>query len=542
MSAEPNRIGQAWKAIGAVFAAAVAVSQYLLWSRNDQTPIHFAVFLVGQTWLEVLVIGGVWVLYAVAKSVVNRIKTATAGQRTSWTLAQFSSIRVLAPLVSCIALALLTINNLLYLARARHYFWTESGRKAYVYYYTPTIDMLADSGRVTDAANLTDLVVSTLGNNSEGELLARRRRLLQGAVRRSNDLARADIQSEWNAVGDRMSYFRLLEAVRLNPENYLAADILKRRIALLSNYLTKDAASICSARGNFGHFKGFATSYIEAVVRWSDYVSIQSCGTGQEQKAIIEAWRLQAAQCYVDISDSTKKPFSPDSSSVELSHCSRMSDYKPFTAELEDARDTEDDNWYDFVESPWSLISKKITELRGKAKDAVDVPDTQNVSPTGNDEQAEDKKLIGSEDIAPPIAFARVDNSILLVNKDGLFMQLGATKYSFPVIVGLSRQQSTELRAQKISQYVMFMRGMGMTWGAYVGLIESVDVSNDHDLTMSLSHGSGRVLIHLGDSLQVERFGVYTKYIAKWEQQFPELNSVDLSQDSQIVINGDPVH
>ena len=70
-------------------------------------------------------------------------------------------------------------------------------------------------------------------------------------------------------------------------------------------------------------------------------------------------------------------------------------------------------------------------------------------------------------------------------------------------------------------------------------MISEVDLEELNDLRVVVVEGSGAIILHLGQENFLSRYLVYLGHIAEWKQKFPEIQSVDLRYERQVVINGD---
>jgi len=137
-----------------------------------------------------------------------------------------------------------------------------------------------------------------------------------------------------------------------------------------------------------------------------------------------------------------------------------------------------------------------------------------------------------------PVAFVKVGNRIALIDVNGVIMEmpLGGS-YSFPVIVGNAESDPLSTRAARMKTYTELIRQLDSTGANYSHELDEVDLSDPEDVRITVSDQPGALLIHLGSSSYLERFGLYKTHIQEWRQQFPRLRSVDLRFDRQVVLN-----
>lgn len=143
-----------------------------------------------------------------------------------------------------------------------------------------------------------------------------------------------------------------------------------------------------------------------------------------------------------------------------------------------------------------------------------------------------------------PVAFAQVGPRISLIDANGVIMGMPAnrqTKYSFPVIRGISDTEPLSSRAAAMKIYNQMAQDLdsGGEGARYTRQLSEVDLSDPEDVKVIANDAGGTLLIHLGSSNFLERYKLYLGHIAEWRQQFPSLQSVDLRYDGQIIVNPD---
>ncbi len=151
-----------------------------------------------------------------------------------------------------------------------------------------------------------------------------------------------------------------------------------------------------------------------------------------------------------------------------------------------------------------------------------------------------------------PVAFVQIGPRISLIDASGVVMGMPAnrqTKYSFPVIRGISDTEPLSSRAAAMKIYNRMAAELdsgGESGARYTRQLSEVDLSDPEDVKVTADEGGGALLIHLGSSNFLERYKLYLAHIGEWRQQFQNLQSVDLRYDGQIIVNpdkasGDPV-
>ena len=141
-----------------------------------------------------------------------------------------------------------------------------------------------------------------------------------------------------------------------------------------------------------------------------------------------------------------------------------------------------------------------------------------------------------------PVAFVDIDSHIHLIDANGVVMDMPAgqaASYSFPVIVGMSDSDPLSTRAARMKIYSQFVKEVDSGGAHYSSAISDVDVSDPDDVKATVTDPKGAVLVHLGSSNFLERFQSYVAHVQEWRSQFPNLQSVSLRYDHQVIVNPD---
>lgn len=139
-----------------------------------------------------------------------------------------------------------------------------------------------------------------------------------------------------------------------------------------------------------------------------------------------------------------------------------------------------------------------------------------------------------------PVAFARVGPRIFLIDAGGTLMELPPKhKYSFPVILGMNPGEPLSTRAPRMEAYDELVRGLDSEGAHYSQDLSEVDLTDLEDVKVRVNDPAGDVLVHLGSAEYLNRYKIYVGHVKEWRQQFPQLESVDLRYDNQIVVNPD---
>jgi cell division protein FtsQ len=149
-----------------------------------------------------------------------------------------------------------------------------------------------------------------------------------------------------------------------------------------------------------------------------------------------------------------------------------------------------------------------------------------------------------------PVAFAQIGSRISLIDANGVVMGLPAnrqTKYSFPVIRGITDTEPLSSRAAAMKIYNRLVSELGGNDGDsaassgpnYVKQLSEVDLSDPENVKVTANDPGGTMVVHLGAQDFLPRYKLYVTHIAEWRQQFQNVQSVDLRYEGQVVVNPD---
>ena len=150
-----------------------------------------------------------------------------------------------------------------------------------------------------------------------------------------------------------------------------------------------------------------------------------------------------------------------------------------------------------------------------------------------------------------PVAFAQIGSRVSLIDANGVVMGMPAdrkTKYSFPVIRGITETEPLSSRAAAMKIYNRLVSELGATDGEgaaansgpnYVKQLSEVDLSDPENVKVTANDPGGTMVVHLGAQDFLPRYKLYVAHIAEWRQQFQNVQSVDLRYEGQVVVNPD---
>jgi cell division protein FtsQ len=154
-----------------------------------------------------------------------------------------------------------------------------------------------------------------------------------------------------------------------------------------------------------------------------------------------------------------------------------------------------------------------------------------------------------------PVAFVQIGSRTSLIDAGGVVMGMPAnrqTRYSFPVIRGITESEPLSSRAAAMKIYNRLVGELGMASGETAGTISSVnggtgyvrqlsevDLSDPEDVKVTANDPGGTMVVHLGAQDFLARYKLYVAHISEWRQQFQNVQSVDLRYEGQVIVNPD---
>jgi len=140
-----------------------------------------------------------------------------------------------------------------------------------------------------------------------------------------------------------------------------------------------------------------------------------------------------------------------------------------------------------------------------------------------------------------PVAFVRAGNQIGLVDKQGVLLDMppammAAKRYSFPVVTGVTAQESPDERASRMRLYSDFMSALSSTGNPAVSQLSEVDLSDPEDVRVLLPSAGSDLLVHFGSEDFAARWQRLEEKLPGWRQQYPRLAGVDLRYQRQTVL------
>lgn len=140
-----------------------------------------------------------------------------------------------------------------------------------------------------------------------------------------------------------------------------------------------------------------------------------------------------------------------------------------------------------------------------------------------------------------PVAFVRVGDQIKLVDGAGVILDMpptmmAARHFSFPVVSGIKPSDPLSMRGGRMQLYERFVGAIDSSGEHLSSNLSEVNLSDPEDVRVTLPAKSSDLLLHFGDTNFLSRYRIYQSHLAEWEQQYPQLASVDLRYDSEVVL------
>jgi cell division protein FtsQ len=144
-----------------------------------------------------------------------------------------------------------------------------------------------------------------------------------------------------------------------------------------------------------------------------------------------------------------------------------------------------------------------------------------------------------------PIAFVRNGQQIGLVDANGVLLSMPAammTKhhYSFPVVTGIDPGDPQASRKARMAVYQRLMSELDLNGQHYSEQISEIDLTDPEDARVLMPEQGKDILAHFGDEQFLARYQRYKAHIGEWRGQYPNLASVDLRYEQQVVLQMAP--
>ena len=140
-----------------------------------------------------------------------------------------------------------------------------------------------------------------------------------------------------------------------------------------------------------------------------------------------------------------------------------------------------------------------------------------------------------------PVAFTRSGNRVGLVDADGVLLTMPAAAmakhhYSFPVLTGIDRGDSSEARRTRVAVYLRMMSDLDAGGQHNSDQLSEIDLTDPEDARVTMPEPGADIVAHFGEDHFMERYQRYKAHITEWRQQYPNLAAVDLRYEQQVVL------
>jgi cell division protein FtsQ len=140
-----------------------------------------------------------------------------------------------------------------------------------------------------------------------------------------------------------------------------------------------------------------------------------------------------------------------------------------------------------------------------------------------------------------PMAFAKVSNTTLLVDEEGILLERTsemASEFDFPVIVGLEAGFDSDVLArnrQRLKRYQGLIRSLDENGASLSKDLSEIYLQDPEDVSVILNDDT--VLVHLGENGYPQKFRHYLAMSKELKQKYHLLDSVDLRFQNQVIVN-----
>jgi cell division protein FtsQ len=140
-----------------------------------------------------------------------------------------------------------------------------------------------------------------------------------------------------------------------------------------------------------------------------------------------------------------------------------------------------------------------------------------------------------------PMAFVRIGDQIKLVDGAGVILDMppvmmAARHFSFPVVTGINPRDPLSMRAARMQLYQKFIAAIDSSGEHLSSNVSEINLSDPEDVRVTVPMKSSDLMLHFGDTNFLARYRIYQSHLSEWEQQYPQLASVDLRYDSEVVL------
>ena len=140
-----------------------------------------------------------------------------------------------------------------------------------------------------------------------------------------------------------------------------------------------------------------------------------------------------------------------------------------------------------------------------------------------------------------PIAFVQVNGRIELADAAGVVLdmspqQMAVKHYAFPVVAGINPGDPLSVRGARMALFQRFIGELDSTGEHFSTQLSEVDLSDPEDVRATVPASGTDLLLHFGQENFLERWRNYQAHIGQWRTQYPQLASVDLRYEREVVL------
>ena len=136
-----------------------------------------------------------------------------------------------------------------------------------------------------------------------------------------------------------------------------------------------------------------------------------------------------------------------------------------------------------------------------------------------------------------PVAFVRLASGIRLIDREGVLLPLlGAARFEFPVLAGVSESQPLPERRKRVGVMLAVLEDLDRETPRRSGDVSEIDLSDANDAAVTVTESGSAVLVHLGGDHFLERFKLFLDNVEAWREQYGSVRSVDLRYEKQVIV------
>jgi cell division protein FtsQ len=139
-----------------------------------------------------------------------------------------------------------------------------------------------------------------------------------------------------------------------------------------------------------------------------------------------------------------------------------------------------------------------------------------------------------------PVAFVSKPDGLALVDGEGVILDAPRdSSFHFPVVHGLTEREPDAARREKMRLFDALMKDLERGGLQSSDVISEVDLRDAQDARLIVTDSSGALVLHLGKENFLGRYLIYLGHVDEWKQKLPNIHSIDLRYEGQVVINAD---